>query len=419
VHKLNLLNLALQNLRRKPYRSVVISLCVAVATGSLFVTTLGLRGVQNSLVVGQARLGADLVVVPEGYEISAQEAFITGEPTNFYMDGQIAAEIVTLPGVRQTASQVYVQTLTNARCCIGEFFLIGFDPETDFTIAPWLSTHSLNQPLGPFEIIVGDRILLRQGDGATFYGTEFRVAGVLEKTGMGIDRTIYVPMEGLRIMIENSAERAEQTLTISPQEISSVLIKVDPGADVLDVAEAIEGRLDDIQVFTASHLNQAVGRQMQGMVGIILSVTAALWLMSLLTIGLVFSLIVNERQRELGLLRAMGARRGVIFRLVMGESALLSGFGGLVGSLFASLMLVGFAQFVQLRLVRGDGAFSALSRYIQLQLNIPYLMPRLWEVLSIFLILLLLALLSGIVASLHPAFTSSRLEPYAAIRKGE
>ncbi len=401
MKELNLFTLALQNLRRKPYRTVAIVLCVAVASGTLLAATLVLRSVQTSLTVGQARLGADLVVVPLGYEVSAQEAFITGQATTFYMDSQMEAEIAALPGIQQTSPQVFVQTLTNARCCIGEFFLVGFDPDTDFTISPWLTTHLAGEPLEPFEVIVGDRILLREGDGATFYGSQFTVAGVLEKTGMGIDRTIYVPLEGLRTMIKDSVDLAEQPLTISPNEISSVLVKVEPGGDILDVAESIEASLSGVKAFTTSQLNQAVGRQMQGVLGVILGVTAALWLMSLVMIGLVFSLIVNERQRELGLLRAMGARRQFIFRLVMSEAGLLTGLGGLIGVVSASILLMSF------------------SRLIQFRLRIPYLMPGVLEVVGIELALLVLALLVGVLAALQPALSSSKMEPYAAIRQGE
>ncbi len=393
--------LALQNLRRKPYRTVVIGLCVAVATGSLFAATIVLRGVQHSLDVGRARLGADLVIVPAGYEISAQEAFITGQPSTFYMPADVKTDIAALPGVQQTSAQVFVETLSNASCCIGEFFLVGFEPDTDFTISPWLATHLDGKGLGPYDIIVGDRILLREGETVIFYGTAFKVVGVLERTGMGIDRTVYVPMEGMRRMIADSAELAEVTLAVAPDEISSLLISVAPAADVLDVAEMIEASLDNARVFTASQLNQAVASQLQGVLGVTFGVTAALWLMSLLTIGLVFSLIVNERQRELGILRAMGARRQAVFRLVMGEAGLLTGLGGLGGLAAAGVLLAGF------------------SRLIQLRLHIPYLLPNWIEIIGASLLLLLLSLLTGALASLPPALASSKMEPYAAIRKGE
>lgn len=401
MSEISLLSLALQNLRRKPYRSIAIGLCIAVATGSLFISTIVLRGVHTSLEVGRARLGADLVVVPLGYEASAQEAFITGQPTSFYMSDEVEGQIATLPGVQKTSSQVFVQTLTNARCCIGEFFLVGFNPMTDFTISPWLVTHMGTNTLDPFEVIAGDRILLREGDSATFYGTVFTVAGVLEKTGMGIDRTIYVPMEGIRRMIADSSSLAEQSLEIEPNEISTVLVRVEPGTDPLDVAESIETNINGVQVFTSSRLNQAVSKQIQGITGVTLGVTASLWAMSLLMIGLVFSLIINERQRELGLLRAMGARRQHIFQLVLSEAGLLTSLGGLVGLFSAGILILSF------------------SRLIQLRLRIPYLFPGPIEILIIVISLMLLASVTGTLASLHPAISSSKMEPYTAIRQGE
>ena len=401
MKEITLYTLALQNLRRKPYRAVVIGLCVAVATGSLFAATIVLRGVQHSLTVGRARLGADLIVVPIGHEVPAQEAFITGQPSTFYMPDDIKEIITALPGVQQTSTQVFIETLSNASCCIGEFFLVGFEPETDFTISPWLATHLDGEALGPFDIIVGDRILLREDETVIFYGTAFNVVGVLEKTGMGIDRTIYVPMEGMRTMIADSSELAEKTLTVAPEEISSILVSVAPNADILDVAERIEANLDNAKVFTAAQLNQAVGNQLQGVLGVTFGVTIAMWLMSLLTIGLVFSLTVNERQRELGILRAMGAQRQAIFRLVMGEAGLLTGLGGLGGIVTAGVLLAGF------------------SRLIQLRLHIPYLLPNWFEIVGISFLLLILSLLTGALASLHPALSSSKMEPYAAIRQGE
>jgi len=180
-----------------------------------------------------------------------------------------------------------------------------------------------------------------------------------------------------------------------------VLVRVSPAADVRDVAEQIEARVSGVQAFTASQLNEAVGRQLQGVTGITLGVTGSLWLMAMVTIGLVFSLIVNERQRELGLLRAMGARRQFVFRLMVAEAALITGTGGLGGLVAAGLLLMSF------------------SRLIQIRLRIPYLLPSWGEVFGLELALLALAMGAGALASLQPARASSRMEPYEAIRQGE
>lgn len=401
MKQINLLGLIFQNLRRKPYRSILIGVCVALATGSLFSITILMLGIKTSLSAGRARLGADLIVVPRGNEVLAQESFITGQPSTFYFDQGVEAKVAAVAGVAQTSSQVYVQSLDNASCCIGEFFLVGFNPDTDFTISPWLKTHLLKDTLSSNEIIVGDRILLRMGNSARFFGTRFTVSGVLEKTGMGIDRTIYIPLEGIRQMVEASEEKAEMPLTISSDQISLVMVKVAPGAGVVDVAERIEQNIPDVQAFTSSQLNQVVDRQLEGVLSVVIGVMILFWIMSLVTISLVYSLVVNERQRELGLLRAMGAKRGFILQLVMGEASLLTGLGGLAAVSGALILMLSF------------------SRLIQLRLHIPYLMPGWTQVAEIMLGLLLLAMLCGGLASLLPALNISRMEVYEAIRRGE
>ena len=401
MNRLNLPYIILQNLQRKPYRTLAIALCVMIATGTLFAATLTMRGVQNSLDIGLARLGADLIVVPRGQQVSAQEAFIAGQPTSFYMDQRVEQEIAGAPGVARATAQVFVQTLTNASCCVGEFFLVSFDPRSDFTISPWLTTHLGGRTLQSNEIIVGDRILLRVDDTVLFYGTPFKVVGVLEPTGMGLDRTVFVPIEGLRQMIAASPQRAEKPLTIAPNQISAVLVKAQPGTSPTKLAEAIENKVAGVQAITTLQMILAVGQQFTGLVGIILAVTASLWLMSLITIALVFTLIVNERQRELALLRAMGARQGFVFRLIVGEATLLTGLAGASGLALSGILLVSF------------------QRLLEQKLRIPLLLPAMPEAIGLIAGLLGLALLSGAIASLQPAFRISRLEPYEAIRQGE
>jgi len=145
----------------------------------------------------------------------------------------------------------------------------------------------------------------------------------------------------------------------------------------------------------------AVSLQFSGLFGIILAVTISLWLMSLIMIALVFSLIVNERQREIGLLRAMGARQSFVFGMIVGEATLLTGLASAMGLALSVILLGGLAGWLEQRL------------------RIPFLLPAASEAIVMMGLLLGLALLSGVAASLQPALRISRLEAYEAIRQGE
>ncbi|MBI5300811.1 MAG: ABC transporter permease [Chloroflexi bacterium] len=400
MKRLSLPYLVIQNIKRRPYRTAAIVLSVAIAIGTLFAITLTMRGVQNSLQVGLARLGADLIVVPRGQHVSAQEAFVVGQPTTFYMNQSVQDQVAKLPGVERVSSQVFVKTLTNASCCVGEFFLVSFDPRTDFTIYPWLTSHLEGHTLRSDEILVGDRILLFPGETALFYGSAFKIVAVLEATGMGLDRTVFVPLDGLREMIAASPERAEQALTIAPNQISTVLVRVEPGTDQNNVAELIESKIPDVQAITTSRMTFAVNQQFSGLLQIIFVVTASLWIMALIVIALIFTLSVNERQRELGLLRAMGAHKRFVLRLIIGEAMLLTGLGGVIGLCVSGALLLSYQGLLEQRL------------------HIPFLLPSWFDATMLISGLLGLAIVSGAIASFQPAFRISRLEPYEAVRQG-
>jgi putative ABC transport system permease protein len=284
---------------------------------------------------------------------------------------------------------------------MGEFFLVSFDPRSDFTIRPWLATELAGRDIEPTEIIVGDRILLHVGDDVRFYGTVFKVVGKLAPTGMGLDSTVFVPIAGLRQMIAASPERAERALTIAPSQISTVQVKTQPGADPKEVAEDIERRVGEVTAITTSKMTMAVSKQFAGLLYVVFAVTASLWLMSLVMIALVFSLVVNERRREIGLLRAMGARCGVVFRLIVGEALALTGAGGVLGVFVSGILLVSFQGLIEKRL------------------RVPFLLPDLPEAVGLIVAMLLLALVTGLAAAFRPAYRISRMDPYEAIRRAE
>jgi len=400
VKSLNSFYLILQNIKRRPYRTIAIVLAVAIAMGTLFALTLTMRGVQNSLQVGLARLGADLIVVPRGQQVSAQEAFVVGQPTTFYMNKRVEEQVAQIPGVARVSSQVFVKSISNATCCVGEFFLVSFDPRTDFTIYPWLKARLAGHDLRADEILVGDRILLLPGETVLFYGSFFKIVDVLEATGMGLDRTIFIPLQGLREMIAGSAEHAEQTLTIAPDEISTILVRVTPGTDQNNVAEMIESKIPDVQATTTTRMTFAVNQQFSGLLQIIFVITLGLWIMSLLVIALIFTLSINDRQREIGLLRAMGAPKKFILRLILGEATFLTSVGGVIGLTISGILLLSFQGLLEQRL------------------RAPFLLPSWLDMTALIGGLLLLTIASGALASFHPAFRISRLEPYEAVRQG-
>jgi len=396
-----IMGLALRNLKRKLARTLILLLAVTVVSAALFGATIFTSGMKNALKIGTYRLGADILVVPEGYEAQAKSALLTGKPTTFYMSKDILQKVRAVKGVKRVSPHLYIKP-TSFTCCYNvDVFITAFDPGTDFTIKPWLEQH-LKRPLKFNEIITGRDIPVIVGDTIPFYGSAFDVAGTLEPTGMEyFDRGVFMTMEGAYKMAEASVERAMVPLKIDRNKISAVLVQVNENISPERVAIRIEHDVPGVKAIASDKVISTVRKQMKGLLRGIVTISVVVWLIALLLIGFAFSMIVNERKREIGLLRAMGAKRRHIFRLIITEASFISIVGGIVG-------------------IVGSGIFLNLVKdLIKKDLKLPYLVPSNEMLIILIILAIVFAELTGLIASALPAISASKLEPYEAIREGE
>jgi hypothetical protein len=83
------------------------------------------------------RFGADMMVVPRGSDASAEGLLLRSEPSEFYLNEDLTEEIAGMDGVKVASPQLFIQSL-DAACCTVPVQLIGYEPETDFNIQPWI-----------------------------------------------------------------------------------------------------------------------------------------------------------------------------------------------------------------------------------------------------------------------------------------
>ncbi len=400
-----LFQLILKNLLRRPFRNTILVICVAAVVGMQVAAALLDRASRHGLELGIKRLGADLVAVPRGLSEELLNSYMTGEAEVFYMERALKEKIMEFDFIEGTSAQVFIKSLTGASCCSAwNVFLIGFEPRTDFTIRPWLAEQR-DIILGPDDVLAGAAMGLEAGSTIRFYGHEFKVAGVLDPTGAGLDTTVFIPMDTAYLMARESAAKAEKKLDITPDRISSVLIRLKPqdrgGLPEYRAAYELEMAIPEISVIQPDDLTVKVQKNLFGTLGKLRSASYAVWPFTALLIGLVFAMAANERRREIGILRAMGAKRFFVFRMIILESLLIAGTGTIIG------------------LVLSVGLEAAFSRLIALKLEVPFYWPGTGELATLLLIAMVLALLTGALAAFIPALRSSCMEPYEAIRRGE
>ncbi|MDO5733702.1 MAG: ABC transporter permease [Eubacteriales bacterium] len=389
--------LAKGNISRKPLRSFGLIFLVACLSALLFFGTHLNQSLARGLNSLSERLGADVMVVPAGYKANLESILLKGEPSTFYLPAEIMEELADFPGIQAASPQLYVATLS-ASCCSYPVQIIGIDPASDFLIEPWLAD-SLKHELPDGEAMVGGNIIGEAGDEVHFFDQSLRIAGRLEKTGMGFDSTVFVTMD-TALKLARASERMGANPAAAGAQISCVMIKVKPGIDSAKLASLITEKLSDQGVFAmfGKRIINSVGANLALLSRYINVTMLALWLVSFLVLALAFSTMINERKREMAVLRVLGAEQRKIRNIFLYESTSLCLYGGLIGLLLGLVLSL------------------AVAPQLSKSLSIPFRSLGLVENLALAGLTILLVLVIGPLAAIPAIRRFSREDPCRYIR---
>ena len=182
--------------------------------------------------------------------------------------------------------------------------------------------------------------------------------------------------------------------------VSAFLLQLSPGARPEQVKFAL-AQIPDVKIVDGNIVLTS-SRQALSTLLVGVSVFTVFQLLALLLlVALLFSAIVRERQREVGLLRAMGAKPNQVMTIILSEAAIITGLGGLAGLVFGGAVLAMFSR--------------SLGFYFEL-LGIPFSWPPLGVFQVSALAAIVFSAILGIVGALLPAWRVRRMAPYALIQ---
>lgn len=228
---------------------------------------------------------------------------------------------------------------------------------------------------------VGDRFVVRTGGTAS---DTFKVAGLVDLGNRELNRrSVFV------------THTAAQSLLGLPGGVTQVWATVDDlfGAD--RIAQRVARQLGlqveswmetNAQLLSALNAQTVSTRLIRGFTALVV----------MLGIASVLVVSVVQKRKEIGILRAMGARRAQMTQVFLVQGALVGLVGSLIGLVLAQTLLWGFSTFV-----RGSDGLALFSVGLnwQLALTVP-----------------LVATLGGVLAAVAPARRAARLDPAQAIR---
>jgi putative ABC transport system permease protein len=209
---------------------------------------------------------------------------------------------------------------------------------------------------------VGDRIIISHGLGSVAFveheDKPFRVSGILQKTGTPVDRTVHVSLEAIeaihvdwqsggRIPGQSVSADEVRRMDLMPKAVTAVLV----GLKSKLATFRLQREINDYRAEPLSAiLPGAALQELWGLVGIAetaLTVVSAMVVATAL-LGMVTMILttLNERRREMAILRSVGARPRTILALLMAEAGVLTLTGIALGIVLLYMGLLALAPYL-------------------------------------------------------------------------
>lgn len=389
---MNWLTLSLKDWQRRPLRTAVTATGVAISVAALFSLLAFQSGYRDGMRRELDRLGAHVLVVPKGCPYDAASIALHGASWPCYLKERYLSEVRATPGVA-TAAPVFMTALydeSGAQCVY-----VGVQEDMRALKRGWRIEGRF--PAQRDDLLVGAEVARRGawrlGQSVAMPGVKGArgtVAGILAPTGGSDDSFIFLRLD--------DAQRRFQHV----RELTHILVGLSDPDRLEHVVTQLRG-CDaglNMNVVPLAHLFRTI----QTMVN-----STRVWLGCVALVALFIAgtgvsnailMAVAERTREIGVMRALGASPGDIFRLFWLQTLQVCLVGGLAGILLASLSARGLEAWVRARLPMAPT--DALLR---------------WET-PMAALCLVAALLLGSAAGLLPAWRAARCSPMEAIRNG-
>jgi len=404
---MNLLFIAWRNFRYRALSSFLTTVSLMLGVG-LVVMVMAIYGIISEAFVRNASVGYNLVVGPRGsaLQLTLNSVYYLSQPIENlpyteYMEFFPAEERAAMVkqyggdpalGERDGVYAGYVAGGYAIPLALGDYYdefrVVGTTPDffeklrhgpdldQKFALADGRAFEEFTPENQYFESVFGSRVAAQMGisvgdtmnpthgnpDGKG-HGQGFAVVGVMEPTGTPNDRAVFVNLEGFYLLeghakpltgeeIIELPERASDDmrpplLMIPEREVTSILVR---NGEMM-LALGMQNRVNESGRAQAAAPIGEINKLMSAIVGPLLQ---ALLVITLITcVVAAFGVLVaiynsmNERRRDIAVMRALGARRGSVTWIILFESLIIALVGGAAGWLLAHTVLLGFGNLIE------------------------------------------------------------------------
>ena len=399
------LALALKNLARRPMRTALTLLGIAVATAMLYSLLEFQHGYEAGINKEVSQLGAHIMVVPKGCPYEAATIILHGGKWPRYLEEDCYRQIAGTAGVSLATPllmDAVVDSVKNTTT-----ILLGITPSYGALRPSWqinggrFSGEATNEVIlgsalaAQWHLQPGARFPLRQDADGRLAGkldADLHVVGVLARTNTQDDSCVFMPLATL------------QRLSNLPHKIVVVLVRTQrlDASSITAVAQRLRDLGGNMSIFPLSDLLSNADQLLQLTHVFVLTIILVAVIIGVVGVLNTILMTVFERTREIGMMKALGASPANIFLLIWLETLLHCVGGGVVGILLALLCAHG-AEWGLRQLL--STAFAQLPDSQLIGVSSPHIV-----------LCLGLAVGLGLLAGWYPAWRASTVKPLEAIR---
>lgn len=399
---MNVKSIPIRALKKKPLRTTALLFIAAFLVFAMFGGAVMIRSMQRGIDSLGARLGADVIVVPDeaGGEINFESVLLDATPGYFYMDKTYLEQVAGLEGVEKVSPQYFFASKDSA-CCSASLQIIGFEPESDFIIQPWIQER-YKKELNDYDIVVGSDVLTPVGEDIQIYGVDCKVVAKLDNTGTALDSTVYMTSDTVKKLLQDAEKKGFDILSEkTPDDVlSTIYVKVKEGYSAESITNDINLHIRPVKAIKTQNMLFGISDGLSGISDIITMLVVVVWVISLIVMLIAFSMLINERKKEFAILRTIGTSRKMLAQIIWSESAILSFCGGIIGIAISCIVIFPFRTLIESRI------------------GLPFLLPNVKEIVLLIAGSLIISVIIGSISSAYAAFRLSRVDVGLALREG-